>query len=287
MSNLEELRKIFASAASKQKNANAYCAVITENKEGGLFLRDHGRGPCHGSLKEPCYTNNEPIEFVLSSVQDLRVDADGAYDYFNWLVNRSPWASVFITKDVCEGLNLGWVVDAHQPHQLVASALIASRFPTESYNPEVSNRFSVYTELLGLGYDEITSYLFACLFYKTASYREKLYPLTFTPLSSGHLPFDFTCQPERYLRNILRGTPTLDTTTFAENRGYGSGITSIWGGKKDGEAFVRFMRNVAPVKKEAAINYNIFYKEAEVGNLIKSPEDFKSVVDQILERVLL
>ena len=285
MSTLEELRKTFADAASKQKKANAYCAVVTKDKYGDLGLADHGRGPCHGSLKSECYSDNKPIEFVLSSVQNLLVDAGGAYDYFVWLVNRSPWASVFITKDVDEGLKLGWVVDAHQPHQLAASALIASRFPTESYNTEVSNRFSVYMELLKLGYDEITSYLFACLFYKTSSYRANIYPLTYMPLSTGHLPFDFSGQPEVYFRNILKGTPTLEGLTFSDNQGYGAGITSIWNTKKDSGAFTRFMRSVAPAKKEAAYNYNIFYKEAEVGSVIKSAQDFKSVVDQILGRI--
>lgn len=285
MSTLEELRKTFASAASKQKNANAYCAVVTEDVTGDLKLVDHGRGPCHGSLKSECFSNGNPIQFVLSSVQNLLVDADGAYDYFDWLINRSPWASVFITKDADEGFKLGWVVDAHQPHQLVASALIASRFPTESYNPGVSNRFSVYMELLGLGYDEITSYLFACLFYKTSAYKAGLYPLTYMPLSTGHLPFDLSGQPEAYLRNILKGTPALEDLTFSANQGYGAGITNIWGKKKDAGAFANFMRKVAPAKKEAAYNYNIFYKEAEVGSVIKNAQDFKSVVDQILERI--
>lgn len=285
MSTLEEFREEFAAAASNHKNANAYCAVVIKDKDGNLNLYNHGRGPCHGSLKSPCYSNDKPIEFILSSVQNLLVNVNKAHEYFNWLINRSPWASVFITKDVDEGIRLGWVVDAHQPNQLVISALIASRFPTESYDTEVSSRFQVYTELLSLGYNEITSCVFASLFHKTATHRPACYPITFTPISSGHSPFSFQGQPEKHLRNILEGSPNLDPLTFSENRGYGVDITSIWGPRKYHDAFTSFMRQVAPERKEAAVNYNIFFKQAEVGTLIKSKKDFKSVVDQILQRV--
>jgi len=285
MKELEKVRTQFAKDAKTNKgSSNAYIAVVEDSG----FYRLLGGGPCHGALQKYQLEGKltYKVKYILSWVMPILSSQAFADEYIRWLANESPWAVVFLTKDVEDIKKFGWVVSAEYPANFVASALIATRNITEKYTDSVCARLPIYEEILRLGFSHAEAYIFSASYNKAHSSGKKLYPLQYARLSSGHSPFELSYANEAYYRNFLNNTPeNLKKETFKENSGYTDSVTAMWskGGSKD--SFSDWMRGIQPKVVTAAKNYNIFEKAPVKGYTINSPEDFKNVLEQALERI--
>lgn len=284
-------REKFAVSAKGYKSSNAYIALTKELEDGRIFFKDLGGGPCHGALqnyysdRRPFYDDAKDV-FILSYVQNLRVEKGQADQFFDYLVNRSPFANIFIEKNLDNIYKLGHVVSTQHPENLVISGLIASRFVTENYNDVIVERVKIFFEIKRLGFDENFAFIMAHLF--NGCIQPKRYKVTYSPISSGHSVFDFNGVSEAYIRNFVNATPTNPhKNTFFTSRGYGLGVTSLWAKSVSGEAFANWMRGLKPLSNKEAKNLNIFYKPKITNFEITSEEDFKDILEQIKERINL
>lgn len=287
---LDELRKTFTEASKGYKTSNAYLGVILQEGEKEQTLQILGSGPCHGAFSSSSLYHklpkNSSIKFLLSSVQKLLVPEEEAISYFDWLANRSPWKEVFVVKDPKDIIENGWVVSTNFPTNFTISALIATRFVTESYTDLILKRYKVYKDILSLGFNESESFLFSHFFGRGKTGRQ--FPLTFLPLTSGHAVLGVGSPTESYCRNFLLGIPEgAFNDTFQESRGYSGGIFDVWKNPKgdSSPALNNWIRNLRPKDAKAKKNLNIFHKEPTSGWEITNKKDFKSVVEQALERI--
>lgn len=76
--------------------------------------------------------------------------------FLDWLINRSLWAPIFVTKDAEEGLKEGLILNADVPANLLLGALQTSRHPWEF--PTIIRFF---VELVQAGMHEDLAWLFA------------------------------------------------------------------------------------------------------------------------------
>ena len=285
----ENIRKAFVKSAAGCLDANSYLGIIYEDKLEHKYFKI-GRGPCHGDLNTNALTyKKDGLKktnwSVLSNVQPLRTKKETALSFYDWLFNRSPWKDVFLVKDSQEAIDNGIIANTELPENLVISGLIASRFVTESYNTEISERARMYDEIKSLGFSENFAFIFSQVF-KFLS--EKKYQIQYTPISSGHCVFEFHNADEIYYKNFIDNTPeNLSDITFQKNGGYGQqGYTGsgIWG-KSGTQAFGKWLKACKPIVYDKAVNYNIFEKIPTVGVVITTAEGFKNVLHQIEERI--
>lgn len=292
LAEIAEIRKEFARESLRYKGHNAFLGVVY-NKDGKEYkYKQFGPGPCHGNFSKSSvysYTSNTltGVDWkALSAVQPLQTSKEGALNFFDYLFNRSPFAEVFITKDPVDAMKNGIVANTDLPENLVLSAFVASRFPTESYVKDMKERFRVWEEIKAFGFSENFAFIFSQVFKFT---NTKKYEVIYMPHTSGHCTFEYNNASEAYYHNFINNTPVkLSDKTFKENGGYGgrsfSG-TGIWQTKGDDGAFSRWMKGLKPITFDKAVNYNIFEKAPDAGVVITSAEGFKNVLEQIQERL--
>ena len=287
---LEDFRKSFSKSSKDYKSNNAYLGVVQQDKVGVQSLKILGSGPCHGAFMSSnlsrVIASGNTIEFLLSSVQNLQVGKEGVVAYFDWLVNRSPWRDVFITKDPEDIIKNGWVVSPNFPSNFVTSALIATRFVTESYTHVILERYNVYKDILAMGFNESEAFLFSYLFNRKR--QEKSFPVTFVPVSSGHTVIGVDNPTESYCRNFLLGEAKgSHQDTFKAKMGYVDGIHNVWKTPKvaNSSALNTWIKALRPKDATAKKNLNIFHKAPTSGWEIPNAEAFKSVIEQALERI--
>lgn len=285
---IQPFRVAFTEAGARHKKNNAYIAAVMKQKDGKLRFCDLGAGPCHGALAYSSLRHQmldgEQLEVVLSQVQNLRASQEDSEKFIDWLVNRSSWAEVFITKDVKDILKYGYVARTDLSNNLVAGAMIATRFITESYSQDICERIPVYKELLESGCDEAEAYIFSHVLSAEKPKASSPYPIIVSALYSGHEPFGVSSKSVSYFKNFLTGKVASPKMTFKERKGYENGIYGTWGGDSD-RTFTDFCRNLKPRSAQMAVNYNIFEKKRGSGFAISNRTELRDIVAQMKEAV--
>jgi hypothetical protein len=205
--------------------------------------------------------------------------------FVDWLINRSPWEQVFIDKNPARVIKLGYLVDAQQSSSFVCSAMVASRFMTESYSGESwQSRVKVYQELLDMGCSENEAFMFAHMFNST-EWEKNLYPIVFSRLSSGHSTFYGSCYGREYILNFLKGTPVnLSGETLSNCAGYPSdSINKTWGRATKTDRFAEDVKSLRPLSDSVKTEYNIFKINKSQEFEYSSRGDFLSVISQLKE----
>lgn len=287
------IREEFAKKASEYTNRKG----SDWNSFGGFVLSDNtyfhvGKWVCHGWLSEYNLEHYVPnrgkvhktgIKYVLSAVMHNWTSTDEQLNKFiDWLVNRSPWAVVFVDKDVQRIRELGYVVDANHPSSFIGSAMVASRFMTESYSGDNWKwRCDVYQELLAIGCTENEAFMFAHMYNKETA--GKLYPITFSRLSAGHSTFYGCNYQENYVRSFLEGKPAnFGGNVLASGKGYeGDTLNKTWGKTTGSDAFAKKVQALLPVSKRIKKDLHIFRKAPSTSYSYKDREDFASVIQQL------
>lgn len=292
LEDIQTQREKFAKGAypfvsERRSDHNAYGAYLFE----GGHLYTVGRYACHGFLSnysvDAVRDSNRKqgkIEYLLSAVMSPHenVSKEDLLGYIYWLTNDSPWQNNFVDKDASRIIQLGHVVDANNPTSFIASGMIASRFPTEVYSGDVFPlRFRVYKELLEIGCNRNEAFFFAHMF--APSGIKKLYPITFSRLSSGHSTFYSTNYQENYVRNFLTGKVVhVGKNILANGNGYETGsLNKTWGETTDKDSFAEAVKQLVPKRAQKKVDYHIFRKAPASGYSYADRDDFASIIEQL------
>lgn len=136
-----------------ETNRTAYFGFI--HKDGTSSSLEGGA--CHATVLG--YGRYTPTAAIISRIRRDGADnckqSENSVRFYDWLFNRSPFASVFMYKVAQARFDEGWcVVSANHPANLVQGALITSRNSWEF--PQNVDRWA---KLVDLGVDENLAYL--------------------------------------------------------------------------------------------------------------------------------
>lgn len=281
-----------------QRDANPYRQKMEggSNTFGGYITADgvyHRFGPyvCTGWMHTYNFSatlsilpegGGRKVVFLLSAVMSSVGTQKQTVAYIDWLINRSPWAEIFVDKDAKQVFALGYVIDTTKPANLIGNALIACRLFTESYVAGAKFRVKTYLELLELGCSEQEALLFSQMYAPS----ERGYPYTFSRFSSGHAVFTASGADQTYYQNFLRSTPANLTESFQDLQGYECGtINSTWGTTTGNDTFANKVKSLHPIRAEKKKDLNIFRKETREAFSYGNKQDFLSVIQQLRELI--
>lgn len=106
----------------------------------------------------PCYSAVNYCAKPLSNVFLFFPSASkGQRQWLDWVINRSPFSKAFLTKDVEEGLALGFELNPNCEHNLMRAGGMSLR---------TTHEFSefAFSKVLELGFSEEESFAFCCNF---------------------------------------------------------------------------------------------------------------------------
>jgi len=289
---LSEIREKFATSASEYTDHRH----IDNNSFGAFILADNtyfevGKWVCHGWLSEYNMQHyivgreklKKGVKYALSAVMKPWVSEDKLLRYIDWLINRSPWEKIFVDKDATSVRQLGYLVDANHPSSFIGSAMVASRFMTESYSGKSWEcRCKVYQELLEIGCTENEAFFFAHMY--NIEVDKGLYPLVFSRLQSGHWTFFGSNYQENYVRNFLTGhVAKTGANILASGKGYESDtLNSTWGlTDLSSDAFGKKVQALQPIRMEVKKDHHIFRKLRVDSYSIQDRADFISIINQL------
>lgn len=106
----------------------------------------------YGDAKSVAPDKFDPVA-VLNQVQELRAGEDVGHRFFEWLLNYSPYRSVFVTKSAKRVLDRNLVVaDTEVNANLMVSALMSQRAATENHSGNRNYTIAVtWDRLVSLG----------------------------------------------------------------------------------------------------------------------------------------
>lgn len=292
MEDILKQRKVFAEAALSPRSEPS----SSHNSFGGFILDDMslrtiGTWVCHGwlipyNLSTLCNKHkfqSKDIKYILSACMHSFASQDKVLAHIDWLVNRSPWASIFLDKDVARIYELGFVVDAHAPSNLVGNGLVATRFYTESYVSDWKNRAPINQEFLDMGFTETEAYLFTHLY---APDKKSLYPVTYSRYSSGHAVLSSSNVGKEYYKNFLSGNPVNLSGSIRECGGYPTDtLNATWGKSVSGDRFSERVQALRPIIAVQKKDLHIFRRTAREAWSYENREQLKSVLTQLKEMI--
>lgn len=257
------------------KTCNA--AAMLVNEDGKVLRTD--TGPCHGFLNRSVgYSPKAKKMYLISSLQNFHPDLDKAAidPYMTWLVNDSPYADVFVVKDIEEIKKYNWVMRLNVPSNLLLGACIATRFLSEKYQSNhMPSRSKLWLRFIKAGLTP--SQAFLAIF----SFKETEEGVSAQIMADGHTPinanFGWT-MVENFLNKRMHCPTENYDVTFCYDK-----VNNLWGGANCKDGFYKFCTDIRPITDSTTINLNIFFKEDKGSYLFSSKEDFNSLVQQLAE----
>jgi len=145
MTSLDQLmdtRRVAMARTEKGHRFNGSCTVcyMYYGKEDAARENKH-YGPCHYFMKNIVERPSSMLNYIPWSRwgEGPKRYAEG-WAFIDYLVQRSPYARVFLEKDTDFGLMHGFEVDVDAPSSLLVGGLIAARMPDEF--PNMTENFS-------------------------------------------------------------------------------------------------------------------------------------------------
>lgn len=181
---------------------------------------EYGGAPCHAQLSR---SGKQPAQFVLSSARKAKYSNQNGKNFvksgedvtwIDYLVNRSPYADVFVDKDVNAIIERGHVVTAHAPSNAVCAALTATRQAWEyAQRPAAFN-------LLREHLPENLAYFVCMAASGNIGTDGKLDSLTFNNENTGHTPLDHVCMSDEMVINLVYNNITLPNKDLTHGGSY-------------------------------------------------------------------
>ncbi len=172
----------------------------------GLMFNGYGRGgpgarAVVSLLMKPCPVT---VEMLYE---------DEALLFLDWLLNRSPYASTFITKSAHEALHhKATISTAYAPSNLMAAGMVASRRLWEY--PVIAR---VFCDLVKAGVNENLSYYLAHI----ASTRFKCDGnIDWSNSNRGHCSIDTYSMGREEVKNFIENKPVKLNKDYAESCNY-------------------------------------------------------------------
>lgn len=202
--------------------------------------------------------------------------------FCSWMIKDSPWASCFKNrraKDVMEG---HWLLDIDSPANLLASACMATRLPSE-----YPNSFLVWDRLVSLGLDGAKAYVAAM--HLTASGKGvDIYPVSIS-IKYGHIPFH-SCWNKTYYENFLNNNRVNIQGPYREVLNFNN-ASGIWGKEGGYDGRLDLIQNLKPrVERKPVDSHDIWYNPLKEKNKVdyhfRSDEELLHVWEDI-EKIIL
>lgn len=164
----KDLREHLFQAQTSRGMGGGLCSFAFEGKDGERDL--HTAAPCHAALARPlgdsCYSKKAGTE-VVAMAYCLRHDIqkvvgkerDAHKVYCDYILNRSPWAVAFITKDIEEAVTKDILMNVEVNKYVMAGACVALRV-----GQEFPGRVALFKKLLDSGINEHICWIFSCAF---------------------------------------------------------------------------------------------------------------------------
>lgn len=147
---------------------------------------------CYAQLKYR-YT---PLSELSIYIHQEKENRKWHLDYVRWMLNHSPWAYCFETKNAKEALNKGVYLRVEKPGVRVFGAIIAMRQFNEFPGFALS-----YIKLRENGYSPTVSYITAQFIYTRTEYEPFHFGRNF--LISGHTVLTVNSDIELFIRSVV------------------------------------------------------------------------------------
>lgn len=223
---MEEWKKEF-----DKKFSNRRTLFDSVNRNSWGYVRE---GKYHNGTSTHCFAGMYSIgtgtTHILNGIHISPLPKDMVERYYDWLFNRSPYAPIFITKDVKSVMEEAIeVIDANHPANLIVGGMTASR--TASEYPYI---VMVWDKLVKLKVHENVAFYFAHLFRCKYKNPETLgiVPAMWnhTAIQTIDIPaYTGGGNPDGYVENFIHGIMTFPNPPYSQNTSY-LGVQKIWGG---------------------------------------------------------
>lgn len=232
------MRKIKAAKAEMAKVYAVRDAVrkqLDEEGDQGLqnFVFIQNNGEIKKYLHEACYASlyyykewNKRSKYLIDFVnhdrykgyQDILLGFE--HWYIDWILNRSPWSSVFRTRSAKVAIDKGIICRVDKPSNLIIGGLMAIRYIYE--NPKIVRLFG---ELVAGGVDENVAMIVAQ--YSTCNTGKKTFSMSGYGLG-GHSSFEHSFSYTT-MYNFINSKPE-GAGGYKGGTGYSDAtINDLWG----------------------------------------------------------
>ncbi len=278
----EKALKEFGDKKKGHEGEVAFMGVIDSD---GQLTRAYGN-VCHASFRESVsyhfsIDDNKKIQYLLSAQQKRLCSKEEEIFFVDWLVNKSPYTEVFVNKDVDSILAYGHVIDPNQFSTLIGSALVATRFITESGGQSPFGRWPIFQEIIRCGESVDMAFLFSHLY--TSQNSKQLYPMILAPLDNNHVCIKPAEHSLDYMKNFL-AHKAIKGASFKERNGFGYGLASAWeafdGSKTKADVL---LGRLIPASQFVGKNHNIFAIKPKNQYALKNDKDLVNIIQQVKE----
>jgi hypothetical protein len=135
--------------------SSRYSSYVYKEIDGSIIK--HINDACYSALK---YKSDVVTELIVYQHRATVGTKREHLDFMRWMLNKSPWNKVFLTKNAAEAYNNGFSIDICADTTVVYAALIAMRQFSEFKGFALS-----YSLLRGKGYCPSVSYITAQFIY--------------------------------------------------------------------------------------------------------------------------
>lgn len=192
-------------------NSN-YCVV------GETSFEHYHRQACHLGLGGEAASKVDRRIAVVNYLNDPTHGSEGVKIYLQWLLNESPFAFTFVSKDVDQVLKDKYIIhDAHTPANLMAAGCVTVRHLWEN-----EHIIANFVALVKRGVNKNLAFLLAHIGFASGKswdlnhYRTQHTCVTPCRMDSGAV------------LNFMRGNVVSEKHLYSDGVGY-LGITAAWG----------------------------------------------------------
>lgn len=139
----EELDLIKEGLAYRIKHTGGGMARYCWLREDKGEVTQNGNTACHAELRGDTNRKFKLIGGLVNKTYG-NFNENNSLKFYDWLLNRSPYSPIFITKDAKEAHEEGFIARTDYHHNLVGSAFLASR---ATYEGSVAANWSAFVDV--------------------------------------------------------------------------------------------------------------------------------------------
>lgn len=217
-------RKVFREILVKKKKYNGLCCV----RDGAMasvaavYLNDEAyknhllistNQACHAGLQSLHTGSVAVISGLQPKYKGNLIDKEEGVAFLDWLLNRSPYSEVFVTKSAKDAIKNSCIIaDSNYPSNLLAAGLVASRRLWE-----YSEIVIVWYDLVKAGMNEDLAYWVA---HKAQCRSNRTGNISFTGCQSGHCSMNPNLFDREALKAWLNHKVVNPNQTYSQSTHY-------------------------------------------------------------------
>lgn len=252
--NRDEMADKFVEANTHGWESCAVTGVVLKNRKVKVSRNTF----CHAGLNQQSDCGHN-IDMVVSLIMrehlHKRIDEKYAVPYLDWLMNRSPYASTFLSKDAQDCVDKERVYsDPTTPFNLMVGGLVASRRVTE-----YGYVCRAWYELVQRGVNENFAYVVAHnIHLDRIEYHRKNGTNLSLSSTVGHTSLDVDCMDLSNTINFVDNNPLYLVGCMCDGGSY-RGVDKTWGHLDQTDYINNMLQNlVADINKAKGKTLNPF-----------------------------